>query len=313
MQSVFVFPGQGSQSVGMMAQLAARDRIVSDTFAEASAVLGYDLWQLVSEGPAEKLNQTTHTQPAMLAADIATFRYWRKAGGALPTAVAGHSLGEYAALVAAEVLDFTTAMRLVLERAQRMQDAVPAGVGAIAAVLGLEDAQVATACQSAAQGEVVEPVNFNSPGQVVIAGHAAAVQRAIEACKAAGAKRAVLLPMSVPAHSSLMQRAAQGLAGTLRAAPFADPQAQFWSPVDAARHATAEQIRGLMISQLASPVRWADLVRQLLAAGFVNFIECGPGEVLAGLNRRVARSAEAVQHIALKDPAAIDAALALSA
>lgn len=311
MQSVFVFPGQGSQSVGMMKELAERNRVVTDTFAEASQVLGIDLWQMVIDGPAERLNETVCTQPAMLAADVATWRCWRNAGGGMPRAVAGHSLGEYAALVAANALDFATAVRIVRERAQHMQDAVPAGQGGIAAVLGLEDDQVASVCQGAAQGEVVEPVNFNAPGQVVIAGHAAAVQRAIEACKAAGAKRAVLLPMSVPAHSSLMQRAAQNLAGTLRTAPFADPQIEFWSPVDANRHGTAEEVRGLMISQLASPVRWSTLVRHLIAAGFLAFVECGPGEVLAGLNRRVGRRVESLQHIALEDPASLDAALAL--
>lgn len=311
MQSVFVFPGQGSQSVGMMAELAGRDRIVIDTFGEASEVLGYDLWQLVQDGPAEKLNETTQTQPAMLAADVATFRYWRKAGGAMPAAVAGHSLGEYAALVAANSLDFPTAVRLVRERAQRMQDAVPAGVGGIAAVLGLEDEQVIAACQSAAQGEVVEAVNFNSPGQLVIAGHAGAVQRAIDACKAAGAKRALLLPMSVPAHSSLMQQAAQGLATTLRDAPFADPEVQFWSPVDARQHVGAEDVRGLMISQLASPVRWTELVRQLLAAGATTLVECGPGKVLTGLNKRIEKRPD-LQCVALQDPASVEAALALS-
>jgi [acyl-carrier-protein] S-malonyltransferase len=311
MQSVFVFPGQGSQSVGMMAELAGRDRIVIDTFSEASEVLGYDLWQLVQDGPAEKLNETTQTQPAMLAADVATFRYWRKAGGAMPAAVAGHSLGEYAALVAANSLDFPTAVRLVRERAQRMQDAVPAGVGGIAAVLGLEDEQVIAACQSAAQGEVVEAVNFNSPGQLVIAGHAGAVQRAIDACKAAGAKRALLLPMSVPAHSSLMQQAAQGLATTLRDAPFADPEVQFWSPVDARQHVGAEDVRGLMISQLASPVRWTELVRQLLAAGATTLVECGPGKVLTGLNKRIEKRPD-LQCVALQDPASVEAALALS-
>lgn len=311
MHSVFVFPGQGSQSVGMMAELAQRDHTVEATFAEASAVLGFDLWQLVQQGPAERLNETTITQPAMLAADVATWRVWRNAGGALPDAVAGHSLGEYAALVAAEALPFGEAVRLVRERAQRMQQAVPAGVGAIAAVLGLEDDQVAAACQAAAQGEVVEPVNFNSPGQLVIAGHAGAVQRALEACKAAGAKRALLLPMSVPAHSSLMQGAAQGLAATLRDAPFSEPELQFWSPVDARLHATAEQIRGLMISQLASPVRWTSLVRELVANGCSTLIECGPGKVLTGLNRRIDKRPE-LRCVALQDNASLDAALALS-
>lgn len=311
MQSVFVFPGQGSQSIGMMGALAERDGIVGETFAEASSILGLDLWQLVKDGPVERLNETINTQPAMLAADVATWRLWRKSGGAMPGAVAGHSLGEYAALVAAEVLPFDAALKLVRERAQRMQEAVPAGVGAIAAVLGLEDEQVAAACQAAAQGEVVEPVNFNSPGQLVIAGHAGAVQRALEGCKALGAKRALLLPMSVPAHSSLMQRAAQGLASTLRNAPFAEPVIPFWSPVDAQHHAGAEQIRGLMISQLASPVRWTALIRQLVAAGCTTLVECGPGKVLTGLNRRIDKRPE-LQCVALQDAASLDAALALS-
>lgn len=309
MQSVFVFPGQGSQSTGMLAELAARDRVVTDTFAEASAVLGYDLWQLIQQGPPEKLNETVHTQPAMLAAGVATWRCWTNAGGRTPAAVAGHSLGEYSALVAAGVLEFGDAVRLVRERAQRMQDAVPAGVGAIAAVLGLDDDKVAAACQSAAQGEVVEPVNFNSPGQLVIAGHATAVQRALDACKAAGAKRALLLPMSVPAHSSLMQTAALGFAMTLRNARLAAPAINFWSPVDARHHATAEDIRGLLVSQLASPVRWTALVQALVGAGLATLVECGPGKVLTGLNRRIDKSPE-VQCLALQDGASLDAALA---
>jgi [acyl-carrier-protein] S-malonyltransferase len=309
MQSVFVFPGQGSHSVGMLAELAARDADVIQTFGEASAVLGYDLWQLVQQGPAERLNETVHTQPAMLVAGVATWRYWLKAGGKAPAAVAGHSLGEYTALVAAGVLEFGDAVRLVRERAQRMQEAVPAGVGAIAAVLGLEDDQVAAACQEAAQGEVVEPVNFNSPGQLVIAGHAAAVQRALEACKTRGAKRALLLPMSVPAHSSLMQRAAQGFASTLRTARLGAPAIAFWSPVDARAHASAEDIRGLLVSQLASPVRWTTLVQAMIDAGLTRLVECGPGKVLTGLNRRIDKRPE-VQCLALQDPAAVEAALA---
>lgn len=309
MQSVFVFPGQGSQSVGMMKELAARDGVVAETFAEASAVLGYELWQLVSEGPAERLNETVHTQPAMLAAGVATWRCWLNAGGPRPAAVAGHSLGEYAALVAAGVLEFPAAVKLVRERAERMQQAVPAGIGAIAAVLGLEDEQVAAACAEAAQGEVVEPVNFNSPGQLVIAGHAGAVQRALEACKARGAKRALLLPMSVPAHSSLMQAAAQGFAGTLRSAALAVPQIPFWSPVDARRHDTTEGIRGLLVSQLASPVRWTALVQALVAAGHTQLVECGPGKVLTGLNRRIDKRPE-LQCVALQDAATLDSVLA---
>jgi [acyl-carrier-protein] S-malonyltransferase len=307
MQRVFVFPGQGSHSVGMLAELAAQDRVVIDTFTESSVALGYDLWQLVQQGPAGQLNETIHQQPAMLTADIATWRYWLNAGGARPDAVAGHSLGEFAALVAAGTLEFADAVRLVRERAERMQAAVPAGVGAIAAVLGLDDDAVAAACREAAQGEVVELVNFNSPGQAVIAGQASAVQRALEACKNAGAKRALLLPMSVPAHSSLMQPAAAGFADTLRAMKLAPPTIAWWSPVDARRHDEVEDIRELLIRQLASPVRWTALVQALAAAGATTFIECGPGKVLAGLNRRIDKN---LQCLALQDGASVQAALA---
>jgi [acyl-carrier-protein] S-malonyltransferase len=307
MRRVFVFPGQGSQSVGMMAGLAAQGRIVADTFAESSAVLGYDLWQLVAEGPEVRLNETVHTQPAMLTADIATWRCWLAAGGAQPDAVAGHSLGEFAALVAAGVLEFPAAVRLVRERAERMQAAVPAGTGAIAAVLGLDDEVVITVCRDSAQDEVVDTVNFNSPGQVVIAGHATAVQRALEACKAAGAKRAVLLPMSVPAHSALMRPAAEAFAPSLRAAKLSSPSIAYWSPVDASRHESVDDIRELLVRQLASPVRWTGLVQALAAAGATQLVECGPGKVLTGLNRRIDRN---LQGLALQDPAAIEAALA---
>jgi [acyl-carrier-protein] S-malonyltransferase len=306
MRRVFVFPGQGSHSVGMLAELAAQDSVVTDTFTEASTVLGYDLWQLVQQGPAERLNETIQQQPAMLTADIATWRYWTKQGGTRPDAVAGHSLGEFAALVAAGVLQFTAAVALVRERAERMQAAVPAGVGAIAAVLGLDDAAVVAACRDSAGGEVVEPVNFNSPGQVVIAGHAAAVQRAIEACKSAGAKRAALLPMSVPAHSSLMRPAADAFAPSLQQAQLAPPEIAYWSPVDAAHHESVDDIRALLIRQLASPVRWTGLVQALAAAGATTLVECGPGKVLAGLSRRIDKS---LQCLALVDPATVQAAL----
>jgi [acyl-carrier-protein] S-malonyltransferase len=310
MQRVFVFPGQGSQSVGMLAELAERDRVIVDTFAEASAVLGYDLWQLVQQGPAEKLSETEHQQPAMLAAGVATWRYWQKHGGRAPDVVCGHSLGEFAALTAGGALQFAEAVRLVQERARRMQQAVPAGVGAIAAVLGLEDEAIATACAGAAQGEVVELVNFNSPGQVVIAGHAGSVQRALEACKAAGAKRALQLPMSVPAHSSLMQPAADRFAEALRGAQIVAPAIAYWSPVDGAAHAGAEDIRALLGVQLVSAVRWSDLIRKLAAAGATQFVECGPGKVLTGLNRRIEKRPE-VRCVALQDVASIEAALAL--
>lgn len=306
MSRVFVFPGQGSQSVGMMAALAASDPVVQQTFDEASAVLGYDLWKLIIEGPAEALNETTRTQPAMLAAGVATWRCWRNAGGANPEAVCGHSLGEFSALTAAGVLEFSEAVRLVQQRSQLMQDAVPIGVGAIAAVLGLEDEDIAAACAEAAGGEVVEPVNFNAPGQVVIAGHTGAVNRALEACKARGAKRAVLLPMSVPAHSSLMKPAAERFAALLQDAKLAEPTLAFWSPVDGKAHGNAGDIRALLQRQLASPVRWAELVRQLTAAGFLQFIECGPGKVLTSLNRRIEKRPD-IQCLALQDVESLQA------
>lgn len=306
MRRVFVFPGQGSQSVGMLAGLAERSSVIAETFAESSAVLGYDLWQLVSTGPAEKLGETVHQQPAMLTADIATWRYWFKEGGTAPDAVAGHSLGEFAALVATGTLEFVDAVRLVRERAERMQAAVPAGVGAIAAVLGLDDDAVIRACRESAQGEVVEPVNFNSPGQAVVAGHASAVARALEACKAAGAKRCMVLPMSVPAHSSLMQPAAKAFASSLRAARLRPPAIAYWSPVDARRHDSAEEIRELLVRQLASPVRWTALIQAMAAAGAVSFVECGPGKVLAGLVRRIDRN---LHSQSLDDPAAVQTAL----
>ena len=308
MSQAFVFPGQGSQSVGMMAAFAATDPVVAETFGEASAVLGYDLWQLVSQGPVEDLNATERTQPAMLTAGIATWRLWRKRGGAVPDLVSGHSLGEFSALVAAEVLSFADAVSLVRQRGELMQQAVPAGVGGIAAVLGLDDAVIAEACAEAEAGEVVQPVNFNSPGQVVIAGHATAVARAIEACKARGAKRAVLLPMSVPAHSRLMQPAAERFGERLAAVRFADPKIPYWSPVDCQAHASGADLRALMQRQLASPVHWTSLVRALIAAGVTRFVECGPGKVLTSLNRRIEKRPD-LSCEALEDPVSLDAAL----
>jgi [acyl-carrier-protein] S-malonyltransferase len=309
MRRVFVFPGQGSQSVGMLAELAAQDRVVVDTFAEASAVLGYDLWQVVQQGPPEKLAETVIQQPAMLTAGLATWRYWQAKGGFAPDVVCGHSLGEFTALTVAGALDLPTAVGLVKRRAELMQEAVPAGIGAIAAVLGLDDEPIAAACQQAAQGEVVELVNHNSPGQAVIAGHAGAVQRALELCKAAGAKRALLLPMSVPAHSALMRPAAERFGAVLATAPMQPPKFTYWSPVDSAAHSTVADIRALLTRQLASPVRWTSLVRALVAAGATAFVECGPGKVLTGLNRRIEKRPD-LQCLALQDPAAVDAALA---
>jgi [acyl-carrier-protein] S-malonyltransferase len=308
MSFAFVFPGQGSQSVGMLASLAASEPSVRTTFEEASAVLGYDLWKLTSEGPEDALNATERTQPAMLAAGIATWRAWRAAGGAAPACVSGHSLGEFTALVCAGALDFDTAVDLVRFRGQVMQEAVPAGTGAMAAILGLDDEAVAAACREAARGEVVEPANFNSPGQVVIAGTAAAVARAIEALKTRGAKRAVLLPVSVPSHTSLMRGAAERLGERLRALTVRAPAIRYVSAVDAAAHERPDDIRAVLVRQLSSPVRWPQTLRAVAGAGIAQVIECGPGRVLTGLNRRSERRAD-LGFLAIEDPATIDAAL----
>jgi len=308
MSFAFVFPGQGSQSVGMLGALSAAQPAVQATFAQASEVLGYDLWQLASAGPAEDLNATERTQPAMLAAGVATWRTWQARGGALPALVSGHSLGEFTALVCAGALDFAPAIALVRCRGELMQAAVPAGSGAMAAILGLDDAAVEAACREAAQGEVVEPANYNSPGQVVIAGAAAAVQRAIGAAKARGAKRAVLLPVSVPSHSSLMQGAAVRLQERLAALEVRVPKIRYVSAVDARPHEDPQEIRALLVRQLSSPVRWSQTL-SALSAGLAQVIECGPGKVLTGLNRRIEKRAD-LTFLALEDPASLDAALA---
>jgi [acyl-carrier-protein] S-malonyltransferase len=311
MSFAFVFPGQGSQSVGMLASLSGTDPVVRATFDEASTALGYDLWQLVQEGPAERLNTTECTQPAMLAAGIATARLWARRGGAEPSVAAGHSLGEFTALVAAGALDFSTTIALVKFRGQVMQEAVPAGVGGMAAILGLEDADVEAACREAAQGAVVEPVNFNAPGQVVIAGEAAAVQRAIETAKAKGAKRAVALPVSVPSHSSLMNAAAERFTKRLADLEIRAPRIRYISAVDATAHGDPADIRALLGRQLARPVRWRETVRALAGTGIAQLIECGPGKVLTGLNKRV-EQVSGVAFAALEDPASLDNALAAS-
>jgi len=308
MSFAFVFPGQGSQSVGMLGALSAAQPAVQATFAQASEVLGYDLWQLTSAGPAEDLNATERTQPAMLAAGVATWRTWQARGGALPALVSGHSLGEFTALVCAGALDFAPAIALVRCRGELMQAAVPAGSGAMAAILGLDDEAVEAACREAAQGEVVEPANYNSPGQVVIAGAAAAVQRAIGAAKARGAKRAVLLPVSVPSHSSLMQGAAVRLQERLAALEVRVPKIRYVSAVDARPHEDPQEIRALLVRQLSSPVRWSQTL-SALSAGLAQVIECGPGKVLTGLNRRIEKRAD-LTFLALEDPASLDAALA---
>jgi [acyl-carrier-protein] S-malonyltransferase len=312
MRVAFVFPGQGSQSVGMLAALAAASGVVRDTFAEASGALGYDLWQLTQNGPAEELNRTEHTQPAMLAAGVATWRFWREAGGRVPDIVCGHSLGEFTALVCAGTLEFPAALEIVAFRARAMQEAVPKGSGAMAAILGLEDAAVVAACREAAADGVVEAVNFNGPNQVVIAGDRAAVERAILAATAKGAKRAVLLPVSVPSHSSLMEPAAERLRERLAGVALRAPGIAYLSAVDAALHTDPEDIRALLARQLARPVRWGDAVQALLATQVQALIECGPGKVLTGLNRRIERRAN-LACLALDDPAAVKAALTASA
>lgn len=286
-----VFPGQGSQSLGMLAELAAAFPVVGETFQAASEVLGQDLWRLVQEGPEEELNRTTNTQPVMLAADVAVWRVWLSQGGCQPVALAGHSLGEYAALVAAGVLDFADALHLVAERARLMQGAVAAGEGAMAAILGLEDADVVAACAEAAQGQVVEAVNFNSPGQVVVAGAAAAVDRAIQAATARGAKKAVKLPVSVPSHCSLMQPAAAQLAERLSQTAFQPATVPVLHNVDAAARADVAGMRTALAEQLYRPVRWVQTIQSLQATYAAQaVVEFGPGKVLVGLNKRIAKA-----------------------
>ncbi|MBA4725623.1 ACP S-malonyltransferase [Stutzerimonas frequens] len=282
----FVFPGQGSQSLGMLAELGAQQSVIIDTFAEASAALGYDLWALTQQGPEEQLNQTDKTQPAILAASVALWRLWQAEGGARPAFVAGHSLGEYSALVAAGSLPFADAVKLVELRGQLMQQAVPAGQGGMAAILGLDDADVLAACTEAAQGEVVSAVNFNAPGQVVIAGSAAAVERAIEACKAKGAKRAMALPVSVPSHCDLMRPAAERFAASVEAIAWQAPQIPLVQNVSAAVVADLDTLKRDLLAQLYSPVRWVESMVVLGDRGVTSLVECGPGKVLSGLNKR---------------------------
>ncbi len=311
MSLAFVFPGQGSQSVGMMSALAKLSPVIEATFAEASDVLGYDLWNRCQQGPVDALNATECTQPAMLTAGVATYRLWIERGGARPGVMAGHSLGEWSALVAAGCLEFRTAVDLVKFRAEAMQAAVPKGQGAMAAILGLEDAQVQAACREAAQGEVVEAVNFNAPGQVVIAGAASAVARAIETATAKGARRAMALAVSVPAHSSLMAPAAEQLRLRLGGVPVAAAAGIAVYGVDLKTHAEPAQIRAGLVKQLHTPVYWAETVRTMIAAGATRIIECGPGKVLTSLNRRIDKNRD-LKMLALEDPQSFDEALALA-
>lgn len=282
-----VFPGQGSQTVGMLSELYQEFSVVRDTFAEASAALGYDLWQLVANGPEESLNETHRTQPALLTASVAVWRVWQQQGGATPAFMAGHSLGEYSALVCAGVLSLADAVKLVEKRGQYMQTAVPAGTGAMSAIIGLDDALIAKACEDAAQGEVVSPVNYNSPGQVVIAGNKAAVERANELCKAAGAKRALPLPVSVPSHCALMKPAAEQLTADLAALSFAPMQIPVVNNVDVAVVDSADAVKDALIRQLYSPVRWTESVEWLVAQGVTDIVELGAGKVLSGLIKRI--------------------------
>ena len=303
-----IFPGQGSQSVGMLAELAAAWPQVGETFAEASEALGLDLWQVTSQGPKDLLDRTDITQPAMLAAGVAVWRVWNQAGGPAPAWMAGHSLGEFTALVCAGALGFADAVALVAQRGRFMQEAVPAGAGAMAAILGLADDQVVAVCAQAAEGGILEPVNFNSPGQVVIAGEAAAVARGIAAAKAAGAKRAVLLPVSVPSHCALMRPAAERLAVALAAIPLAAPRIPVLHNVTVDAVADPAAIRDRLVRQLYSPVRWVEMVRCLADQGVELLLEAGPGKVLTGLTKRIDDRLEA---LAVLDPKGL--ALALEA
>lgn len=306
----FVFPGQGSQSLGMLADIGAQHSQIRDTFAESSDALGYDIWSLVQQGPEEQLNQTDKTQPAILTASIALWRLWEARGGVRPSYVAGHSLGEYSALVAASALAFTDAVRLVERRGQLMQEAVPAGEGAMAAILGLEDADIVNACAEAAQGDVVSAVNYNAPGQVVIAGNAAAVMRAVELCKARGAKRAVPLPVSVPSHCELMRPAAERFAEAVNAIQWQQPSIPVVQNVNAGVSADLAALKQNLLAQLYSPVRWVESVQLLADKGVTQLVECGPGKVLAGLNKRCVKGIETYSLDAPDAFAATQAALA---
>jgi [acyl-carrier-protein] S-malonyltransferase len=309
MTLTFVFPGQGSQSIGMMRSLAQESPVIQATFAQASEVLGYDLWNLCQQGPEATLNTTECTQPAMLAAGVATYRLWRERGGPVPQMMAGHSLGEFSALVAAGSIQFSKAVALVKFRAEVMQMAVPRGQGAMAAILGLEDPDVEAACEESAQGEVVEAVNFNAPGQVVIAGNTTAVARAIAAALDRGARRAVQLPISVPAHSSLLLPAAMRLREFLAKVPVVASHSSAVYGVDVRQHSGAGEIRSSLVKQLHTPVYWASTVRTMITAGATRLIECGPGRVLTGLNRRIDKNRELIM-LAIDDPKSLQDALA---
>jgi len=303
----FVFPGQGSQKIGMMADLAAQYPVVEQTFTEASAVLGYDLWDMVQNGEQSDINLTERTQPLLLTASVALWRIWNEKAGPKPALMAGHSLGEWSALVCSGVVAFADAVKLVQQRGKFMQAAVPAGEGAMAAIIGLDDDKIEAACQQAAGDEVVSAVNFNSPGQVVIAGHAGAVDRAIELCKEAGAKRAMPLPVSAPFHTSLMRPAADQLAEQIQATTFNAPETLIVHNVNAQTESDPEKIKALMIEQIYHPVLWVDCVKTLASKGIVTTLECGPGKVLSGLSKRIDKS---LKGLATETPDVLDKALA---
>jgi len=306
MTVAFIFPGQGSQSVGMLSELAEQYAEVNNTFSSASDVLGYDLWKLVKEGPDTELNQTSKTQPAMLAAGVATYRVWQMKNGTTPVCMAGHSLGEYTALVCSGAITFEDAVSLVADRGRFMQEAVPEGQGAMAAILGLEDDIVRQVCTDAQQGDVVSAVNFNAPGQVVIAGSKDAVTRATELAKEKGAKRALLLPVSVPSHCALMKPAADQLAERMQSINISVPSVPVINNVDVSVSADADSIRDALTRQLFSPVRWVETILKMQADGVDNLIECGPGKVLVGLNKRIAKTMTAVP---VFDPESLEKAL----
>jgi len=299
MSLAFVFPGQGSQSVGMLNALADAYPGVKETFAEASAALGYDLWTIAADGPEDRLNQTEITQPAMLAAGIAVWRVWQAEGGAPPVVMAGHSLGEYTALCAASAIEFMDAVQLVADRGRYMQEAVPAGQGGMAAIVGLDDAQVQALCAQAAQGEVLSAVNFNSPGQVVIAGAAAAVARAVEQAKGAGAKLAKVLSVSVPSHCALMHPAAERLRARLMQIKIETPRIPVLHNAHVRAESDANAIRAALVRQVESPVRWVEIVQTMATDGVDKLIECGPGRVLTGLIKRISKQ---TQTLPIYDP-----------